>query len=107
MVWTDAIRFRETQRKREGFTISAKGSKPQKTAYEAHGGLPLIYNAEKRLSESLEHFEKAMRIIPNARGFINCAALKTKSHRYTDAITDLKRAIGLDSKNSEAYFGLA
>lgn len=83
-----------------------KGVSFKKTAYEAHEGLGLIYNAEKKFVESLEHFEKAVRIVPNARGFINSAAMKTKLQRYREAIADLKKALELEPNNSDAYFGL-
>jgi tetratricopeptide (TPR) repeat protein len=84
-----------------------KGVSFKKTAYEAHEGLGLIYNAEKKFAEALEQFEKAVRIIPNPRGYINSAVLKTKLRKYNEALSDLKKALELDPKNSDAYFGMS
>ena len=84
-----------------------KGVSFKKTAYEAHEGLGLIYNAEKKFTDALEHFEKAVKLIPNPRGYINSAVLKTKFGRYTEAISDLKKALELDPKNFDAFFGMS
>ncbi len=84
-----------------------KGASFKKTAYEVHEGLGLIYNSEKKLADALEQFEKAVRIIPNPRGYVNSAVIKTKLKKYNEAISDLRKTLELNPKSPDAYFGLS
>ena len=74
---------------------------------EAHCCLASILHGERRLSEAMEHFDKAIQLSPeHLRSYINAAVVLIELGRLDEATVRLERALELDPTNSHVHGNL-
>jgi len=104
MVATQAIKERKTYRAEKALLTLLKVDERNATAYNRLG---ILYAKQKKNRESIECFEIANGIDPNASSLHNAGLIYFEEGRYEDAALMFSRSIELEGDASVHYAALA